>query len=95
MVAKRPHYGLPTVNALRLAHMKRITDRLGDFEPVVWIDGKRRRELLGGPGKLGKDEYPRVSGILCGNIFLRNQVHAIPHRCDKPDGRKSIKAGQY
>ena len=48
---KRAYHGLPASDAFPLAHMQRITDGLGDFELVIWIDDQRCRELLGSPGK--------------------------------------------
>ncbi len=83
MILERSNHPLPAGNALLMTHLEGITDRLGDLKFVIWIDYKCARQLLSCTRKLGKDQDPRDCRILSRDVFLRDQVHAIAHRCDK------------
>src|SRR6516164_3203656 len=95
MILERSDHPVPSGDALLMAHLEGITDRLRDLKFVVWIDYKCARQLLSCTSKLGKDQDPRVCRILSRDILLRDQVHAIAHRCDKCNECKPVKAGEY
>ena len=95
MILERSDHPLPAGDALLMAHLEGITNRLGDLKLVIWIDYECARQLLSCTRKLGKDQDPRVYRILSRDVFLRDQVHAIAHRCDKSNECKPVKAGEY
>ena len=80
MILERSDHPLPAGDALLMAHLESITDRLGDFKFVTWVDYKCARQLLSCTRKLRKDQDPRLRRILSRDVFLRDQVHAIAHR---------------
>ena len=54
LLANWPDHAFPTGDALSFAHGKCVTDRLGHFELVIWINNQSCRELLRRPGKFGE-----------------------------------------
>jgi hypothetical protein len=95
MIPERSDHPLPAGDALLMTHLEGITDRLRDLKFVIWIDYECAHQLLGCARKLRKDQDPRVYRILSRDVFLRDQVHAIAHRCDKSNECKPVKAGEY
>src|SRR6266404_2331211 len=94
MILERSDHPLPAGDAPLMTHLETITDRLRDLKFVIWIDYKCARQLLSCTRKLRKDQDPWVCRILSRDVFLRDQVHAIAHWCDKSNECKPVKAGE-
>jgi len=75
MILERSDHPLPAGDALLMAHLEGITDRLRDLKFVIRIDYKCARQLVSCTRKLGKYQDPRVCRILSRDVFLRDQVH--------------------
>src|SRR5262245_35494825 len=55
----------------------------GDITAVIRVDEQRVLELFRRTREMRQDQHAWVLGILGGNIFLRNQVHAVAQRRDQ------------
>jgi hypothetical protein len=59
---------------------------------IVRVDEKRRRQFRGGSRKARQDEYSGIDWILCGNVLLGDEVHAVTQRRDQSSARRRVKA---
>ena len=81
--------------ALGKSHLERNLDGVGHLLDVVGIDDERLLHLLGGAGKARKDENAGIVRVLCRNVFLGDEVHAVAQRRHQADARVAIDVDQH
>ena len=81
--------------ALVERHRQRLMDRGRDRLLIVRIDQQRRLAFDRGAGKARQDEHARIFGILRGDIFLGDEIHAVAQRRHQRRARGAVEAGQH
>lgn len=65
--------------ALLVAHCDGVVDRVGQLLGIPGVDDQTAVQTLGGTGELGQN-HDAVALLLCGNILVGHQVHAVSCR---------------
>src|SRR3546814_4643607 len=68
-----------------LRHPDRLHDGVADLVLAVGIDEQGVLQLKRGAREARQDEDARIVGILGGDIFLGDEVHAVAQRRDQRD----------
>ena len=76
-------------------HLERHLDIVGHLLDIVGIDDQRFLHLLGRAGKARQNEHAGIVRVLCGNVFLGDEVHAVAQRRDQADARVAINFDQH
>jgi hypothetical protein len=76
-------------------HGKRLRDRAGDRFRIIGIDQQGAPEFDRGTGEARQDEDARIVRIRSGDIFLRNEVHAVAQRRHLADAGCPIEPRQH
>ena len=76
------------------AHRKRRCDLAGHAFDIMGIDQQGRVELLRRAREIREHQYARIEWVLCRDIFLGDQVHAVLERRDQSDLRDAVESGQ-
>ena len=62
---------------------------------IVRIDQQRGIELIRGAGEFRQHQHAGIGGILRGDIFLGDEIHAVMQRRHQADLRRAIEACQH
>src|SRR5262245_263362 len=76
------------------SHLETSLNGRSDIAAVIRIDEQGVLELFRRTGEMRQDEHARILGILSGDIFLGNQVHAVAQRRHQAHPRIAVNGGQ-
>lgn len=79
--------------SLLVSHGDGVVDGIGQFFRVPGVDDYAAVETLGCTSEFGQD-HGTVTLLLSGNIFVRDEVHAVAGRRDKADITDSVECDQ-
>ena len=72
--------GMVAAQPLGQRHSQAFVHRVGDLVGVEWVDDQRLSQVLGRAGKPRQDQDAGIPRILCGDVFLGHEVHAVAQR---------------
>src|SRR5262245_44703883 len=65
----------------------------GNITGVIRVYEQRVLELFRRTREMRQDQHARILGVLGGDIFLGDEVHAVAQRRDQPDPREAADGG--
>jgi len=70
-------------------HRQRLCNRFGDRLCITRIDQQGAPKIDRGTDETRQNKYPRIVRILSGDIFFRDEIHAIAQWCHQAHSRRS------
>ena len=89
------HETLPAPHAFLSFHGERPIEAFGQLFAAEGVDDHRLGHLPGRAGEARENEHARVIGILGGDIFLGDEIHAVAKRRDQTDLCGAVHPGQF
>ena len=76
-------------------HRERGRDGPRHAVDIVRIDQQRGVELVRGAGEFRQHQHAGIGGVLCRDIFLGDEIHAVLQRRHHADLGRAIETGQH